>query len=127
MKPQPKPSTQEVLAGLVERVTFHNDRSGPDDRKHTLRSRSLGDCRAVGGQDKLKDGALGLVWGNPYAALMCLDNRTANRQAHTLGLRGEERVKYPVDVRRVDSNSGVRHRYLYAAAGMDIGFHAQEA
>src|SRR5207344_157738 len=24
MKPQPEPSTQEVLAGLVERVTFHN-------------------------------------------------------------------------------------------------------
>ena len=28
MKPQPKPSTQEVLAGLVERVTFHNAENG---------------------------------------------------------------------------------------------------
>jgi exodeoxyribonuclease V alpha subunit len=28
MKPQPEPSTQEVLAGLVERVTFHNDENG---------------------------------------------------------------------------------------------------
>src|SRR5712672_3623239 len=28
MKLQPDPSTQEVLAGLVERVTFHNDESG---------------------------------------------------------------------------------------------------
>src|SRR5271169_4835485 len=28
MKPQQEPSTQEVLAGLVERVTFHNDESG---------------------------------------------------------------------------------------------------
>ena len=27
-KPQPKPSTQEVLAGLVERVTFHNSDNG---------------------------------------------------------------------------------------------------
>src|ERR1700676_3744338 len=28
MKPEPEPSTQEVLAGLVERVTFHNDENG---------------------------------------------------------------------------------------------------
>src|SRR6478736_1795461 len=28
MKSQPQPTTQEVLAGLVERVTFHNDDSG---------------------------------------------------------------------------------------------------
>ena len=28
MKPQSEPSTQEVLAGLVERVTFHNAENG---------------------------------------------------------------------------------------------------
>jgi hypothetical protein len=28
MKPQPEPSTQEVLAGLVERVTYHNSENG---------------------------------------------------------------------------------------------------
>src|ERR1700748_909957 len=28
MKPQPQPSTQEVLAGLVERVTYHNLENG---------------------------------------------------------------------------------------------------
>ena len=28
MKSQPQPTTQEVLAGPVERVTFHNDDSG---------------------------------------------------------------------------------------------------
>src|ERR1700737_4001733 len=28
MKPRQEPSTQEVLAGLVERVTFHNDDNG---------------------------------------------------------------------------------------------------
>jgi len=28
MKPIPESSTQEVLAGLVERVTFHNDDNG---------------------------------------------------------------------------------------------------
>jgi hypothetical protein len=28
MKPQQEPSTQEVLAGLVERVNFHNDDNG---------------------------------------------------------------------------------------------------
>ena len=28
MKPQPEPSTQEVLAGLVERVTYHNGENG---------------------------------------------------------------------------------------------------
>src|SRR5260370_10305803 len=28
MKPQPQPTVQEVLAGPVERVTFHNEQSG---------------------------------------------------------------------------------------------------
>ena len=28
MKPQPESATQEVLAGLVERVTFHNAENG---------------------------------------------------------------------------------------------------
>ncbi len=28
MKSNPEPSTQEVLAGLVERVTFHNPENG---------------------------------------------------------------------------------------------------
>ena len=28
MKQQPEPSTQEVLAGLVERVTYHNAENG---------------------------------------------------------------------------------------------------
>src|SRR3990170_26637 len=28
MKPEPEPSTQEVLAGLVERVTYHNAENG---------------------------------------------------------------------------------------------------
>jgi hypothetical protein len=28
MKPQQEPSNEEVLAGLVERVTFHNDDNG---------------------------------------------------------------------------------------------------
>ena len=28
MKPQQEPSAQEVLAGLVERVTFHNAENG---------------------------------------------------------------------------------------------------
>ena len=28
MKPQPESSTQEVLAGLVERVTYHNAENG---------------------------------------------------------------------------------------------------
>jgi exodeoxyribonuclease V alpha subunit len=28
MKPQPEPSIQEVLAGLVERVTYHSEENG---------------------------------------------------------------------------------------------------
>ena len=28
MKPQPGPSTQEVLAGPIERVTYHNEENG---------------------------------------------------------------------------------------------------
>jgi exodeoxyribonuclease V alpha subunit len=28
MKPQPESSTQEVLAGLIERVTYHNPENG---------------------------------------------------------------------------------------------------
>jgi hypothetical protein len=33
MKPQPGPSTREVLAGLVERVTYHYEETGPHGRK----------------------------------------------------------------------------------------------
>jgi hypothetical protein len=32
MKPQPGPSTREVLAGLVERVTYHYEETGPQGR-----------------------------------------------------------------------------------------------
>jgi hypothetical protein len=32
MKPQPGPS-REVLAGLVERVTYHYEENGPQGRK----------------------------------------------------------------------------------------------
>jgi hypothetical protein len=42
-------------------------------------SRSTRGRRIVRAQDKLKDGALGFVRGNPNAAVMCLDNRAANR------------------------------------------------
>jgi exodeoxyribonuclease V alpha subunit len=38
MKPQPVPSTQEVLAGLVERVTYHNAENG----FCVLRAKALG-------------------------------------------------------------------------------------
>ncbi len=31
MKPQPESSTQEVLAGLVERVTYHNAENGAEN------------------------------------------------------------------------------------------------
>ena len=42
MKPQPHLSTQEVLAGLVERVTFHNTENGFCALR-ALSSRVLGD------------------------------------------------------------------------------------
>jgi hypothetical protein len=35
---------------------------------------SIGRGRTLGAQDKLKDGAMRLVWGHPHAAVMCLDN-----------------------------------------------------
>jgi exodeoxyribonuclease V alpha subunit len=38
MSPQPEPSTQEVLAGLVERVTYHN----PENGFCVLRARARG-------------------------------------------------------------------------------------
>jgi hypothetical protein len=33
MKPQPGPFTREALAGLVERVTYHYEETGPHWRK----------------------------------------------------------------------------------------------
>jgi hypothetical protein len=33
MKPQPGPSTREVSTGLVERVTYHYEETGPQGRK----------------------------------------------------------------------------------------------
>src|SRR5436305_2972360 len=43
MKPQPQPSTQEVLAGLVERVTYHNAENG----FCVLRTKASGDRALV--------------------------------------------------------------------------------
>jgi hypothetical protein len=34
MKIEPKPSDREVLAGLVERVTFHNEENGIRKKAH---------------------------------------------------------------------------------------------
>jgi len=48
MKSQPQPATQEVLAGPVERVTFHNADSGfahPCPRESDC-SRQSGLCRS---------------------------------------------------------------------------------
>src|SRR5882757_2097485 len=92
----------------------------------SLRSNSRG--RTVGGQHKLKDGALGFVRRNPQPAIMGLNDRTADRQTHphTARFRREQRIEYPLEILRADSCSGVRHRYLYAAAVVDLGFHAQD-
>jgi len=43
MKPTSDPSTQEVLAGLVERVTFHNAENG----FCVLRAKARGHCELV--------------------------------------------------------------------------------
>jgi exodeoxyribonuclease V alpha subunit len=43
MKPQTEPSTQEVLAGLIERITFHNGENG----FCVLRTKARGHCDLV--------------------------------------------------------------------------------
>src|SRR5262245_41410809 len=50
MRPQPEPSTQQVLAGLVERVTYHNAENG----FCVLRARARGhrDVRRHPGHDR---------------------------------------------------------------------------
>jgi hypothetical protein len=52
MKSAPEPSTQEVLAGLVERVTFHNAENGfcvlwVKARGHQLRRHPRGSSQAL--------------------------------------------------------------------------------
>ena len=48
MKSQPQPTTQEVLAGPVERVTFHNDDSGFCVLRIKARGQRGNDGRGVG-------------------------------------------------------------------------------
>jgi exodeoxyribonuclease V alpha subunit len=45
MKPQPEPSTQEVLAGLVERVTYHNAENGLRSTREGARASRRDHCR----------------------------------------------------------------------------------
>jgi hypothetical protein len=73
----------------------------------------------------MKDGALGFIRRDPYAAVVSLDNRAANRQthSHTFRFRREERVEYTVDVLRAEPRSRVRDRYHYATVLMDVGLH----
>src|SRR5712675_1576852 len=93
-----------------------------------LSLRSNSGRRTVGEHHKLKDGALGFVRGNPQPAIMGLNDRTADRQTqpHTARFCSEQWIEYPFLVLRADSCSGVRHRYLYAAAVVDIGRHAED-
>src|ERR1700732_562094 len=92
----------------------------------SLRSNSR--RRTVGEQHKLKDGALGFVRGNPQSAVMGLNDRTADRQTHSHPARfcREQGIEYPLELLRADSCSGVRHRYDYAPAALDLGPHAQD-
>src|SRR3981189_2126094 len=93
-----------------------------------LSLRSNSGRRTVGKQHKLKDGALGFVRGNPQPAIMGLNDRTADRQAHphTARFCSEQRIEYPLELLRAYSCSGVRHRYDYAPAVADLGPHAQD-
>src|SRR3982075_3502485 len=58
---------------------------------------------------------------------MGLNDRTADRQTHphTARFCSEQWIEYPLVLLRVDSCSGVRHRYNYAHAVADLGPHAQ--
>src|ERR1700716_2431975 len=59
---------------------------------------------------------------------MGLNDRTADRQTHphTARFCSEQWIEYPLVLLRVDSCSGVRHRYNYAHAVADLGPYAQD-
>src|SRR3954466_16007826 len=60
--------------------------------------------RTVNGQGKLKHGAFGLIRNNPQAAVMGLNDRTANRRphSHAVCFGCVERLKYPLDIGGAD-------------------------
>src|ERR1700730_2617186 len=84
--------------------------------------------RAVGTQHELKDGALGVVRGNPQPAIMGLNDRTADRQTHPHAARfcSEQRMEYVLEVLRADSCAGVRHRHDYVPTAAHPGPDAQD-
>src|SRR6266436_6038061 len=82
----------------------------------------------VRGERELKDGALGFVRDSPQPAIMGLNDRTGDRQTHPHAARfcREQWIEYPLELLRADSCPGIRHRYDYGAAVVDLGPHAQE-
>src|SRR6266436_2967197 len=64
------------------------------------------------GQCELKRAARPGIARGPYAAVMLLDNRPADRQpdAHAFRLRREEGVEQPVDIFRLDADAGILDR-----------------
>jgi hypothetical protein len=83
--------------------------------------------RGISVQNKLKCGAAGSVRSNPQAAIVGLDNRTANRQAHphTARFCREERLEYALAISQADSCSRVSNRYHYANVVLNFGCDAQ--
>src|SRR5262249_29590328 len=81
--------------------------------------------RGIGAQNELKYRAPWGVGHNPQAPAMGLDDRAADRQAHShaAGFRREKRTEYPLDVLRTDSRSTIGDRYHHAAVVANIRSH----
>ena len=114
------------MAGTLEIPMTHSRHPPMIETADCARGSSSGGRRIIGAQGKLKYRATGSVRGKPQPAIVSLDDRAANRQAHphTVGFGREKRVEYPIDVLRADSCPGVRNRYHYAVAFVRLGFHA---
>src|SRR5262249_49321396 len=78
----------------------------------------------VGWQHELKSRAAFGAGRGPEAAVVALDDRSANRQAHAhaVGLGREQRIENTIDDLRVDSLSSVRHGNQYPARFLDCRF-----
>jgi hypothetical protein len=91
MKAQPEPSTQEVLAGLVERVTYHNAENGfcvlrAKARGHRDLVTIVGHVKSTGNREK------DIQLGRKYARLTIAAMK-ADRDFHLVALVLKDIIK----------------------------------
>src|SRR5439155_16940002 len=113
---------------LLTQATNHRSNVSAT-RASVARRLTAGRHGGVGRLDEVKDAAAGGVRRGPQAAVVSLDDRARDREAHphSVAFGREERSEDAVDVLRGDAGPRVLHRYQHPARGVDRGPPAERS